>query len=66
MQWAFQVVDGKIKNRRVLRVLEFNEKKLAEELTPAAKSAILGSYTNIEAARGEPSLFDYGSKQADT
>lgn len=65
VQWAFQVVDRKIKNRRVLRVLEFNEKKLAEPLTPDAKSAILGSYTSIEAARGEPSLFDYGSKKPD-
>lgn len=65
VQWAFQVVDGKIKNRRVLRVLEFNEKKLAEPLTPDAKSAILGSYTNVEAVRGEHSLFEYGSKKPD-
>ena len=65
VQWAFQVVEGKPKQRRVLRVLEFNGDKLAEPLTPDAKSAILGSYTNLETAKGGPSLFDYGSGQPD-
>lgn len=32
VQWAYQEMDGKAKNRRVLRVLEFNNQKLAEPL----------------------------------
>ncbi|GHB19929.1 hypothetical protein GCM10007094_04850 [Pseudovibrio japonicus] len=33
VQWARQLINGKAKNRRVLRVLEFNGDKLAEPLT---------------------------------
>lgn len=58
VQWAYQIVDGRPKNRRVLRVLEFNGDKLADPLDHDAISAILGEYSAVEAARGQPSLFD--------
>lgn len=58
VQWAFQETDGRPKNRRVLRVLEFNGDQLAEPLTPDAIKAILGDFTATEAPRGQPSLFD--------
>ena len=58
VQWAFNVVDGRPKNRRVLRVLEFNGIKLAEPLTSDSISAILGYYTTARAPRTHPSLFD--------
>ncbi len=59
VQWAYQIVGGKPKNRRVLRVLEFNGTKLADPLTPDAKKAILGSYSTVEASRSGPSLLDW-------
>jgi hypothetical protein len=58
VQWAYQIVDGRPKNRRVLRVLEFNGDKLADPLDHDAISAILGDYSAVEASRGQPSLFD--------
>ncbi|MCM2561006.1 hypothetical protein M8756_01900 [Lutimaribacter sp. EGI FJ00015] len=58
VQWAFQVADGRPKNRRVLRVLEFNGDKLAEPLAPDAIKALLGDFTTGETPRGQPSLFD--------
>ncbi|MBR9653532.1 hypothetical protein [Thalassovita aquimarina] len=58
LQWAFQVTDGRPKNRRVLRVLEFNGDKLAEPLTPDAIKALLGDFTTADAPRGQSSLFD--------
>ena len=58
VQWAFQVTDGRPKNRRVLRVLEFNGDKLAEPLTPDAIKALLGDFTTADAPRGQQSLFD--------
>ncbi|MBL4917086.1 hypothetical protein [Szabonella alba] len=58
VQWAYQMVDGRPKNRRVLRVLEFNGDKLADPLDHDALSAILGDYSAVEASRGQPSLFD--------
>lgn len=58
VQWAFRVVDGKAKQRRVLRVLEFNGSKLANPLSPDAVNAILGSYTPAAGAPPEPTLFD--------
>ena len=57
VQWAYQVAGGKAKNRRVLRVLEFNGTKLAEPLEPDAINAILGAYSNGEPSPGEPTLF---------
>lgn len=57
VQWAYQLVDGRPKNRRVLRVLEFNGDKLAEPLTPSAIKALLGSYTLVDAPSSSPSLF---------
>lgn len=58
VQWAFQVIDERPKNRRVLRVLEFNGDKLAEPLTPDAIKAFLGDFTTADAPRGQTSLFD--------
>lgn len=58
VQWAYQMVDGRPKNRRVLRVLEFNGDKLADPLDHDALSAILGSYSAVEVSRGQRSLFD--------
>jgi hypothetical protein len=58
VQWACQIVDGRAKNRRVLRVLEFNGDKLADALAPDAINAILGEYSTLDAPRGEPTLFD--------
>lgn len=58
VQWAFQMTDGRPKNRRVLRVLEFNGEKLAEPLTSDAIKALLGAFTTSQAPRGQPTLFD--------
>lgn len=58
VQWAFQNTDGRPKNRRVLRVLEFNGDKLADPLPPAAVRAILGQYSDYEASIGPRTLFD--------
>jgi hypothetical protein len=59
VQWAYRVVDGKAKQRRVLRVLEFNGTKLATPLTAGAINAILGSHTSANGAKSEPDLFDW-------
>lgn len=58
VQWAFQNTDGRPKNRRVLRVLEFNGDKMADPLPPAAVRAILGQYSDYEASNGPRTLFD--------
>ena len=58
VQWAFQNTDGRPKSRRVLRVLEFNDDKLADPLPPAAVRAILGQYSEYEASIGTRTLFD--------
>jgi hypothetical protein len=58
VQWAFPNTDGRPKNRRVLRVLEFNGDKLADPLPPAAVRAILGQYSEYEARIGPRTLFD--------
>ena len=58
VQWACQMPDGKPRNRRVLRVLEFNGDKLAEPLTPDAIKALLGDFSARDLPKGQPSLFD--------
>lgn len=58
VQWAYQIVGNKPQKRRVLRVLEFNGDKLAEPLPPDAINSILGNYSNVDASRGSPTLFD--------
>ena len=58
VQWAFQTTDGRPKNRRVLRVIEFNGDKLADPLAPDAVRAILGQYSEYEASIGPRTLFD--------
>lgn len=57
VQWAYQVLDGRPKNRRVLKVLEFNGKTLAQPLDPDEVRAILGDYTDRHSAINQPSLF---------
>lgn len=57
VQWAYQMVDGRIKNRRVLRVLEFNGDKLAEPLDNTAIKALLGQFTMSKVNRTSPTLF---------
>ncbi len=57
VQWAYQMVDGRPKNRRVLRVLEFNGDKLAEPLAPAAIKAVLGQYSIAKVPQASPTLF---------
>ncbi|MDG1129792.1 MAG: hypothetical protein P8N68_11875 [Paracoccaceae bacterium] len=59
VQWAFQITEGRPKNRRVLRVLEYNGDKLADSLTPAAVRAILGQYSEYEASISPRTLFDH-------
>jgi hypothetical protein len=58
VHWACQYIEGKPKNRQVLRVLEFNGTKLAEPLTPDEIQKVLGSYSMSSNPRSEPSLFD--------
>lgn len=58
VQWAFQEVNGRIRNRRVLRVLEFNGDKLADPLAPEAVRAILGDFSDAISQKDRPSLFD--------
>ncbi|NEJ88894.1 hypothetical protein GR223_23670 [Rhizobium leguminosarum] len=58
VQWASQMIDGRPKNRRVIRVLEYNGNKLSEPLKADALDAILGRHTATTARSGEPSLFD--------
>lgn len=58
VQWAFHNTDGRPKNRRVLRVLEFNGDKLADPLPPAAVRAILGQYSEYEVSGRPRTLFD--------
>lgn len=57
VQWAFQNTDGRPKNRRVLRVLEFNGDKLANRLSPEAVRAILGQYSTYDSSIGQRTLF---------
>ncbi len=56
VQWALQKFDGKIKNRRVLRVLEFNNEKLAEPLSENALHEILGEISG-QTQYHNPDLF---------
>lgn len=58
VQWAHQNIDGRPKNRRVLRVLEFNGKALAVSLLPEAVNAILGHFAEKQGHVGQPTLFD--------
>jgi hypothetical protein len=58
VQWAFQSVDGRSKNRRVLRVLEFNGDRLAYPLPPEAVRAILGQYSDYQANIEQWTFFD--------
>lgn len=59
VQWAHQEVAGKAKNRKVLRVLEYNGQKFADPLSESALGSIIGKYSEGFAPSGEPSLFDY-------
>ncbi len=58
VQWAYQIVDGRPKNRRVLCVLEFNENKLADPLSSEEMQLILGRYAIQTVPHSQLSLFD--------
>lgn len=58
VQWAYQVVDGRPKNRRVLRVLEFNGDWLTKPLEVVEIRSILGDYAQGDIPRRQRSLFD--------
>lgn len=58
VQWAFQVIDGRPKNRRVMRVLEFNGEKLSEPLPLDAIKARVGDFMTVDSTRDQLSLFD--------
>ncbi|MGR9428691.1 hypothetical protein [Rhizobium leguminosarum] len=58
VQWACQITDGRAKNRRVVRVLEYNGNTLADPLSDDALDAILGKHQAVTARREEPTLFD--------
>ena len=58
VQWACRIVDGKPRDRRVLRVLELNGQKLATPLQPDAINAILGRFLHGPPPWTHPSLFD--------
>lgn len=57
VQWAFQSVGLRKRNRRVLRVLEFNGESLASPLEPEAIRAILGDYADEKSEGRQGSLF---------
>ncbi|WP_105744359.1 hypothetical protein [Phyllobacterium phragmitis] len=60
VQWAFQIIEGRPKNRRVLRVLEFNGEKLAEPLTSDAIRTMIGQFMELGTPRDDgPSLFEW-------
>lgn len=58
VQWAYQISGKRIRNRRVLRVLEFNGEKLAEPLSDDAVRAMLGQFTSAETPPASGDLFD--------
>ena len=60
VQWAYKLVEGRTKSRRVLRVLEFNGEQLADALGPDAIRAAIGKYSSMDAGGNQPSLFGEG------
>lgn len=58
VQWAFQIHEGRVRSRRVLRVLEFNGEQLAEPLPDEAVRAIVGEFMSTKKDGGQASLFD--------
>lgn len=58
VQWAIQYVKGKPKKRRVLRVLQFNRKKLSDPLTDAELQVILRNWHVGQHSSSQTSLFD--------
>jgi hypothetical protein len=58
VQWVFQVIEGRTRNRRVLRVIEFNGDHIADALPPEAINAIIGDYNASDPMQGHPGLFD--------
>ncbi|MER9438562.1 hypothetical protein [Mesorhizobium sp. M7A.F.Ca.US.010.02.1.1] len=59
VQWAFRSEMGKLKDTRVLRVLEYNENTLAPPLDGNALDALLGQYGDmVGSAAGSGGLFD--------
>lgn len=58
VQWAFQIDGRRIKNRRVLRVLEYNGEKLADPLNDDVIRALLGQFSDAEMPPASGDLFE--------
>lgn len=63
VQWAIRFLDNKVKERRVLRVLELNNRTLAAPLDSNAISAILGKHSTGTREWEGLSLFDYWDEE---
>jgi hypothetical protein len=57
-QIAFQAENGKIKRRRIIRVLEYNGKPIAEPLDKAKLDVLLGKFSEKDALPRQPDLFE--------
>lgn len=57
VQWAYELSGGRAKNRKVLRVLEFNNEQLAKPLDSDAITAIIGSFSEFKEDNGQGVLF---------
>lgn len=58
VQWAFQLSGNRPKNRRVLRVLEFNGERLSNPLNESVIQSILGRFSSFEMSADQNTLFD--------
>ena len=62
VQWIYQIRDGRQKNIRVLRVIEFNNKKISSEMSTAEIEQLVGVKTYFSAnGNNEPDLFTFNS-----
>jgi hypothetical protein len=66
VQWAYQNRGGRPKNRRVLRVLEFNGSSISEPLTDEDLIRIIGQQFSRADVQRLPSLFDLFDDDNDT
>jgi hypothetical protein len=58
VQWILQEIDGKIKNRRVLRVLEVSGAKVSQPMSFDAVLEVLKERSATTSSRRGPTLFD--------
>lgn len=66
VQWAYQVHGGRPKNRKVLRVLEFNGNIISEPLSDNDVQRIIGEEFSRADVQRLPSLFDLFDDENDT